>query len=235
MNDASLTLSSGKITGLIGPNGCGKTTIFNLITGFLDADGGKVYIHGKEITGKAPYKLISDGLARSWQDIRTFKDMTVLDNVRVARPKQSGEKILALFFSPWRVAREERENYRRALGYLKMVGLVDKAGHLAGSLSTAEQKLVAIARLMATECPVLLLDEPTSALDLESVERIIKLIRGIAQQGRKTILLIEHNLDVVRGLVEEAYFMSEGKVLAYGEPSALMADPKLAEVYFGID
>ena len=235
VNDASLTLSSGKITGLIGPNGCGKTTIFNLITGFLDADGGKVYIHGKEITGKAPYKLISDGLARSWQDIRTFKDMTVLDNVLVARPKQSGEKILSLFFSPWRVAREERENYRKALGYLKMVGLLDKAGHLAGSLSTAEQKLVAIARLMATECPVLLLDEPTSALDLESVERIIKLIRGIAKQGRKTMLLIEHNLDVVRGLVEEAYFMSEGKVLAYGEPSALMADPKLAEVYFGID
>jgi len=235
VNDASLTLSSGKITGLIGPNGCGKTTLFNLITGFLGADRGKVYIHGKEVTGKAPYKLIGDGLARSWQDIRTFKDMTVLDNVRVARPKQSGEKILALFFSPWRVAREERENYRRALGYLEMVGLVDKAGHLAGSLSTAEQKLVAIARLMATECPVLLLDEPTSALDPESVERIIKLIKGIAQQGRKTILLIEHNLDVVRGLVEEAYFMSEGKVLAYGEPSALMADPKLAEVYFGID
>lgn len=235
VHEASLTLSSGKITGLIGPNGCGKTTIFNLITGFLDADRGKVYIHGKEITGKAPYKLIGDGLARSWQDIRTFKDMTVLDNVRVARPKQSGEKILPLFFAPWRVAREERENYRRAFGYLKMVGLADKAAHLAGSLSTAEQKLVALARLMATECPVLLLDEPTSALDLESVERIIKLIRSIAQQGRKTILLIEHNLDVVRGLVEEAYFMSEGKVLAYGEPSALMADPKLAEVYFGID
>jgi branched-chain amino acid transport system permease protein len=235
VNDASLTLSSGKITGLIGPNGCGKTTIFNLITGFLDADGGKVYIHGKEITGKAAYKLISDGLARSWQDIRAFKDMTVLDNILVARPKQSGENIISLFFSPWRVAREERENYRKTLGYLKMVGLLDKAGQLAGGLSTAEQKLVAIARLMATECPVLLLDEPTAALDPESVERMIKLIRGIAKQGRKTILLIEHNLDVVRGLVEEAYFMSEGKVLAYGEPSALMADPKLAEVYFGID
>jgi len=235
VNGASLRLSSGKVTGLIGPNGCGKTTIFNLITGFLGADGGKVYVQGKEVTGKAPYKLINDGLARSWQDIRTFKDMTVLDNVLVARPKQIGEKILPLFFSPWRVAREERENYRKAFRYLSMVGLADKAGHLAGSISTAEQKLVAIARLMATECQVLLLDEPTAALDLESVERIIKLIKGIAKQGRKTILLIEHNLDVVRGLVEEAYFMSEGKVLAYGEPSALMADPKLAEVYFGID
>jgi ABC-type branched-subunit amino acid transport system ATPase component len=88
---------------------------------------------------------------------------------------------------------------------------------------------------MATECPVLLLDEPTAALDPESVERIIKLIKNIAKQGRKTILLIEHNLDVVRGLVQEAYFMGEGRVLAYGDPASLMADPKLAEVYFGID
>ncbi len=235
VKDASLTLSSGRITGLIGPNGCGKTTIFNLVTGFLDADGGKVYIRGKEITGRAPYKLMRDGLVRSWQDIRAFKDMTVLDNVRVARPKQSGEKIMSLFFSPWQVAREERENYEKALGYLKLVGLLDKAGYLAGNLSTAEQKLVALARLMATECPVLLLDEPTAALDPESVERIIKLIRNIAKQGRKTILLIEHNLDVVRGLVEEAYFMGEGRVLASGDPASLMADPKLAEVYFGID
>ncbi len=232
---ASLKLSTGKITGLIGPNGCGKTTLFNMITGFLNADRGKVYIHGREVTGKAPYKMIADGLARSWQDIRIFKDMTVLDNVRVACPGQTGERIASLFLSPWRVAREERVNYKKALRYLNMVGLLDKAGHLAGSLSTAEQKLAAIARLMATECPVLLLDEPTAALDMESVERIIKLIKGIAKQGRKTILLIEHNLDVVRGLVEEAYFMSEGKILARGEPSALMADPKLAEVYFGID
>lgn len=235
VKDASLMLSSGRITGLIGPNGCGKTTIFNLITGFLNADSGKVYIHGKEITGRAPHKLMSDGLVRSWQDIRAFKDMTVLDNVRVARARQSGEKMLSLFFSPWKVAREERENYGKALEYLKMVGLLSKAGHLAGNLSTAEQKLVALARLMATECPVLLLDEPTSALDPESVERIIKLIRKIAKQGQKTILLIEHNLDVVRGLVEEAYFMGEGRVLASGDPASLMANPRLAEVYFGID
>ncbi len=235
VKDASFMLSSGRVTGLIGPNGCGKTTIFNLITGFLDADSGKVYIRGKEITGRAPYKLMNDGLVRSWQDVRAFKDMTVLDNVRVARPKQSGERILSLFFTPWHVAREERDNYGKAFGYLKLVGLLDKAGHLAGNLSTAEQKLVALARLMATECPVLLLDEPTSALDPESVERIIKLIRSIAKQGQKTILLIEHNLDVVRGLVEEAYFMGEGRVLANGDPASLMADPRLAEVYFGID
>jgi ABC-type branched-subunit amino acid transport system ATPase component len=161
--------------------------------------------------------------------------MTVLDNVMVARPNQIGENLFLLFLRPGRVAREERENYQASLEYLQLVGLLDKAGQLAGSLSNAEQKLVAIARLLATECPILFLDEPTSALDIDSVGRVIHLIQEIAFRKDKTILLVEHNLDVVRGLVKKVYFMSEGKILAEGEPAKLMADPKLAEVYFGID
>lgn len=232
--NVSMVLPFGKITGLIGPNGCGKTTLFNLITGFLDPDEGAVYIQGKDVTKRPPYKLLRHGVARSWQDIRIFKGMSVLDNVLVARPRQTGENLILLLFFPWRVAREERENYRKAMSYLRLVGLSNKSGQLAGSLSTAEQKMVAIARLLATECPVLFLDEPTAALDVESVGGITKLIRRVAGEGTRTILLIEHNLDVVRGLVENAYFMSEGQILAVGTPSELMADPKLAEVYFGI-
>jgi len=233
--DASLKLYPRDITGLIGPNGCGKTTLFNMANGFMDSDGGAVYVRGKAVTGLAPYKLVTQGLARSWQDVRVFKGMTVLDNVMVARPSQTGENLFLLFSHPGRVAREERENYRAALEYLQLVGLLDKAGQLAGSLSNAEQKLVAIARLLATECPILFLDEPTAALDIDSLERVIHLIQEIAVRKEKTILLVEHNLDVVRGLVKKAYFMSEGKILAEGEPAKLMADPKLAEVYFGID
>ena len=233
--EASLKLFPGDITGLIGPNGCGKTTLFNMANGFMEPDQGAVYVRGKAVTGLAPYKLVTEGLARSWQDVRVFKEMTVLDNVMVARPNQIGENLFLLFLRPGRVAREERENYRAALEYLQLVGLLDKAGQLAGSLSNAEQKLVAIARLLATECPILFLDEPTAALDIDSVERVIQLIQEIAFRKDKTILLVEHNLDVVRGLVKKAYFMSEGKILAEGEPAKLMADPKLAEVYFGID
>ena len=233
--EASLKLFPGDITGLIGPNGCGKTTLFNMANGFMEPDPGAVYVRGKAVTGLAPYKLVTEGLARSWQDVRVFKEMTVLDNVMVARPNQIGENLFLLFLRPGRVAREERENYRAALEYLQLVGLLDKAGQLAGSLSNAEQKLVAIARLLATECPILFLDEPTAALDIDSVERVIQLIQEIAFRKDKTILLVEHNLDVVRGLVKKAYFMSEGKILAEGEPAKLMADPKLAEVYFGID
>ena len=233
--EASLKLFPGDIAGLIGPNGCGKTTLFNMANGFMEPDQGAVYVRGKAVTGLAPYKLVTEGLARSWQDVRVFKEMTVLDNVMVARPNQIGENLFLLFLRPGRVAREERENYRAALEYLQLVGLLDKAGQLAGSLSNAEQKLVAIARLLATECPILFLDEPTAALDIDSVERVIHLIQEIAVRKDKTILLVEHNLDVVRGLVKKAYFMSEGKILAEGEPAKLMADPKLAEVYFGID
>jgi branched-chain amino acid transport system permease protein len=233
--EASLKLFPGDITGLIGPNGCGKTTLFNMANGFMEPDQGAVYVRGKVVTGLAPYKLVTEGLARSWQDVRVFKEMTVLDNVRVARPKQIGENLFLLFLRPGRVIREERENDQAALEYLQLVGLLDKAGQLAGSLSNAEQKLVAIARLLATECPILFLDEPTAALDIDSVGRVIHLIQEIAVRKDKTILLVEHNLDVVRGLVKKAYFMSEGKILAEGEPAKLMADPKLAEVYFGID
>jgi ABC-type branched-subunit amino acid transport system ATPase component len=206
-----------------------------MANGFMEPDRGAVYVRGKAVTGLAPYKLVTKGLARSWQDVRVFKEMTVLDNVMVARPNQIGENLFLLFLRPGRVAREERENFRAALEYLQLVGLLDKAGQLAGSLSNAEQKLVAIARLLATECPILFLDEPTAALDIDSVGRVIHLIQEIAVRKGKTILLVEHNLDVVRGLVKRAYFMSEGKILAEGEPAKLMADPKLAEVYFGID
>ena len=235
VKDVTIRLPFGKITGLIGPNGCGKTTIFNLITGYLEPDQGEVLVDGKEITGQPPYRVVRTGLARSWQDVRVFNGMSVLENVMVGFQNQSGEKLALLFLHPKRVAGDERENYKKAAHYLGLVGLRNKSDQLAMNLSNAEQKLVALARLLATECPVLLLDEPTSALDVDSVEKIIKLIKRIASQTKKTILLVEHNLDVVRGLVDKAYFMSEGKVLSYGEPSELMANPKLAEVYFGID
>ncbi len=236
VSDVSLELPYGQITGLIGPNGCGKTTLFNLITGHIIPDEGKVYVNDNEITNQPPYEIAAQGsLARSWQDIRVFQGMKVLDNVMVACPNQSGENLFSLFLKPWKVAKEEKENYRKAIRYLNLVGLLEKADELAGGLSTTEQKLVAIARLLATECSVLLLDEPTAALDLDSVERIIKLIRNIAKQAGKTILIVEHNLDVVRGLAEKAYFMSDGKILAYDSPLELMKNPKLSEVYFGID
>jgi len=235
VNEVDLELARGQITGLIGPNGCGKTTIFNLVTGYLKPDAGHVFVNGQNVTSDPPYKLVEKGLARSWQDVRVFNKMTVMDNVMVACPNQSGERLIDLFFHPVKVLREKRLNYKKAKMYIDLVGLSENRYELAVNLSAAEQKLVAIARLLATECQVLLLDEPTSALDVDSVDRIIRLIKRISETTKRTILLVEHNLDVVRGLVQDAYFMSEGKVIARGKPQELMNDPKLSEVYFGID
>ena len=144
-------------------------------------------MRGKRFKNVPPYRLVGEGLARSWQDVRIFKEMTVLDNVLVAGQNQSGENLPCCSPLPGGSKRRRRRNLARSLKMLELVGLLDKADHLASSLSNAEQKLVAIARLLATECPILLLDEPTAALDLDSVDKIIQLINRIARESGKTI------------------------------------------------
>jgi branched-chain amino acid transport system permease protein len=230
--DLSLTLSPGKITALVGPNGAGKTTVFNLLTGFVIPDAGTVQLHDTDVTRLTPWKTVRRGLARSFQDVRLFERMTVLDNVLTAIPAQPGERLGPLFLAPRRTAAAERRNRDRALDYLAFVGLLDKAGEIAASLAFGEQKLVALARLMATEAQVLLLDEPASGIDLHWVDRILDLIRQLAASGR-TVCIVEHNLEVVTAIADHAYFMEAGRIIAEGRPEELMADRRLGEIYFG--
>jgi branched-chain amino acid transport system permease protein len=231
-DDLSLTLRRGQVTALVGPNGAGKTTVFNLLTGFLPTESGSVTLDSRDVTGVAPWRAVRAGLARSFQDVRLFERMTVLDNVIVAIPDQPGERLGPLFFAPGRVARIERANREKALRYLAFVGLADRAHEVAGALSFGEQKLVALARLLATEAEVLLLDEPASGVDPQWVARILDLIRQCAQAGR-TVCLVEHNLEAVTAVADHAYFMEAGRIIADGRPDALMAEPRLADIYFG--
>jgi ABC-type branched-subunit amino acid transport system ATPase component len=173
------------------------------------------------------------GIARSWQDLRIFQGMTVLDNLLVARQAQAGESLIKLFTMPWRIKREEEENMQAAFSYLDAVGLGDKGFEIARNLSYAEQKLLAVARLLTTEAQILLLDEPSSGVDPNWVEQFMEIIRGLAESG-KTICIIEHNLEVVRGISDTVYFMAEGRKMAQGGAEELMADPKLGEIYFGV-
>jgi branched-chain amino acid transport system permease protein len=228
----SLRLSQGKVTALVGPNGAGKTTVFNLLTGILPPDAGRVVLHGRDITRLPPWRSVRAGLARTFQDVRLFERMTVLDNVLTAIPGQPGERLGPLFLAPWRAAAAERRNRTRALGYLEFVGLADRAHEVAASLAFGEQKLVALARLVATEADVLLLDEPASGVDLQWVHRILDLIRQLVASG-KTVCLVEHNLEVVTAVADRAYFMEAGRIIAEGRPDELMADPRLGEIYFG--
>lgn len=228
-----MSLEKSKITALVGPNGCGKTTAFNLVTGFLKVDKGEIYFKDKEITHVAAHRMPHSGIVRSWQDVRVFQGMTVLDNLLIARQNQSGESLFKLFFMPWRVKKEGAADLREALSYLDKVGLSEKASEIAGSLSYAEQKLLAIARLLTTEAEILLLDEPSSGVDPNWVKQFMNIIKRLAKSG-KTICIVEHNLEVVRGMSDTVYFMAEGRKMAQGSAEELMADPKFGEIYFGI-
>ncbi|MBI4591331.1 MAG: ABC transporter ATP-binding protein [Candidatus Rokubacteria bacterium] len=228
----SLSLEERRSTSLIGPNGAGKTTVFNLITGFLACDTGDVWFKGRRISGLPPHRIARRGIARSFQDLRLFSRMSVLDTVLLVRKGQSGENLFQAFLNPVRVAREERENREAAMAYLEFVGLADRARVVAEDLSFAEQKLLVIARLLATEAECLLLDEPMSGLDVASARKMCGMVRELIDRG-KSVCLIEHNLDIVKEASDWIVFLDQGQVVATGAPDEILKDRKLAEIYFG--
>ncbi|MEZ4562230.1 MAG: branched-chain amino acid ABC transporter ATP-binding protein/permease [Thermomicrobiales bacterium] len=232
VNGVNLALRENQITALIGPNGAGKTTIFNLITGTLTPDRGHVYLRGKEITGKPPDEVARMGMARSFQDTRLFRRLTVLQNVAMAVPHQPGENVVSLAVRPIYSRKMEEETRARAMGYLELVGMQDKANEPVANLGYGEQKVVAIARLLATESEVLLLDEPTSGIDPAVLDDMITLVLRLKALGR-TICVVEHSLHVVERLADHVVFMEEGTVTAEGTIAELTGQQRLVEVYFG--
>ncbi|HYG85418.1 MAG TPA: branched-chain amino acid ABC transporter ATP-binding protein/permease [Azospirillum sp.] len=232
VSQLNLELRRGMIIGLIGPNGAGKTTAFNLISGFLRPTGGSILFRGRDVVRLKPHEIVRAGMARSFQDLKLFTRLSVVENLMVSLPNQPGENLFNVYFRPWLVRRAEQENLRRALEIAAFVGLGGKADETAANLSYAEEKLLVIARLLATEAEVLLLDEPLSGLDTFTVEQICRVIRELAKTN-KAICIIEHNLDVIREVCDEIVFLDEGRVLTKGPPDDLMRDRELAERYFG--
>jgi ABC-type branched-subunit amino acid transport system permease subunit/ABC-type branched-subunit amino acid transport system ATPase component len=226
-----IRLERGRITGLVGPNGAGKTTAFNVLTGFLRADDGEIRYKGKSLRNLRPHELVRAGIARSFQDLRLFTGMSVLENVLVALPRQGGDRLLMLFLRPLLVRREDHANAGKAMAILDFIGLQERAYDLAGDLSYAEEKLLVVARLIATEADVLLFDEPLSGLDATAMQKIIELLRRLAQSS-KTVCIIEHNLEAIRTACDHLVYLDEGRVLAQGDPNALMRDPELMRRYF---
>jgi ABC-type branched-subunit amino acid transport system ATPase component/ABC-type branched-subunit amino acid transport system permease subunit len=231
ISSLDISLANGRITGLVGPNGAGKTTAFNLLTGFLSPDQGEIRYKGVKLQARQPHELVRAGIARSFQDLRLFIKMTVLENVLVALPRQHGDNLLQLFLRPLFVRTEDAANTRKALAILEFIGLKDRAYELAEDLSYAEEKLLVVARLIATEADVLLFDEPLSGLDTSAMQKIIGLLRQLAQRN-KTICIIEHNLEAIRSACDELIYLDEGRAMARGEPDALMKDPDLVQRYF---
>ncbi|MCZ7664386.1 MAG: branched-chain amino acid ABC transporter ATP-binding protein/permease [Thermoleophilia bacterium] len=232
VDGVDMALRRGRITALIGPNGAGKTTIFNMVTGELKPDSGQVWFRGTDVVGEKPHKLARFGIVRSFQDVRVFQQLSALENVAMAVPGQPGENLVRLGLQPRRTRRAERETRAKAHAYLDFVGMSEKADELVVNLSFGEQKLVAIARLLATEGDVLLLDEPTSGIDANSVNQVIDLILRLCRFG-KTVCIVEHSVHVVDKLADHVYFLDHGAVIEEGTMKDLTSRPHLVEVYFG--
>jgi len=227
-----MELRRGTITALVGPNGAGKTTVFNLLTGAIRPDAGEVYLGGEDIVGLTPDRVAKRGMARSFQAVRIFPRLSVLENVALGVQHQPGEKVVQLFGNIPRTIKVEKEVRARSREWLSFVGMAEFVDQPAGGLAFGQQKLVALARVLATEAEVLLLDEPASGIDHQWVNVMLGLIEQIREQGR-TVCIVEHNLHVVERLADHTYFMELGRITAQGSFADLTTDKRLAEAYFG--
>jgi len=232
VEECSFEVPPGLITGLIGPNGAGKTTVFNLITGFLRADGGSIRYKGEELLGLPPHQVEARGVVRTFQHLRLWGKMTVLENVLLGCRTPLGENVLTLFLRPGRVRVEEAAARERGMEVLRFFALEGRAHELAEDLAYPEQKLLSMARIFATDAEILLLDEPTSGLDTDSLQKIVPMVRRLVEHG-KTVLLIEHNMELISHLSDEVVFLHQGRVMARGRAEQITRDPALTEIYFG--
>ncbi len=230
LNQVDVSIAQGKITGLIGPNGAGKTTLFNVLSGFLKPDRGRVTFKNTDITYNAPQAIVHQGIARSWQGLRLFGNLTVLENIMMSIPRGEKESSISTLLTPWGRNKEKSE---RALEISKLVNIGDRVHYPVRELSYAEQKLVAVARLLATGAEVLLLDEPTSGLDEKTVNQVIApLLRELISKSGKTICLVEHSIKLVFHMCDYVFCLNEGRIVACGNPLELRQDEKLQRAFF---
>jgi branched-chain amino acid transport system ATP-binding protein len=232
VNDVTLSVRQGEIHGLIGPNGSGKTTIFNVVSGYYKATSGKVSFEDKTITGLAAHQITAAGFARTFQNLRLFASMTVLDNVRVAMIPHARTGLWGELFNTTAVQREEKVFTDKAMGLLELLGIEAYAQERATSLPYGHQRRVEIARALATEPKIVLLDEPAAGLNETETEQLREILLKIHDSG-VTIFLVEHDMKLVMGICQVITVLDYGKKIAEGPCEQVRADPVVIEAYLG--
>jgi branched-chain amino acid transport system ATP-binding protein len=231
-DNIDLALSAGHIVGLIGPNGAGKTSLFNLVSGVVRPDSGSIALDGQQLDGRTVYQRARLGLSRTWQHLRLFSSLSVIDNLMIAPREYVGEQLVRLAFNPAAIRRAESKDRDKALAILERTGLAGVAPTRAADLTFGQQKLVGVARALMNDARCLLLDEPMAGVEGQVYETMKKVVREVAASG-VAVCVVEHNVAFIRDLCHEGVFMFAGKVLARGSVEDLISDPRLTELYFG--
>ena len=232
VSDFNMTINSGELVGLIGPNGAGKTTVFNLLTGVYQPTEGEFFLDGERMNGKKTYQVVRAGIARTFQNIRLFGQMTVEENVLVAFNESFSYHMGGAIFRTPKFWKQEREMHAKAIDLLKIFGLEGLAETEAANLPYGAQRKLEIARAIATGAKLILLDEPAAGMNPQESHELMEFIRLLKKQGY-TVLMIEHDMSVVMNISDRIYVIDHGKPIAEGLPEEIAKNQKVIDVYLG--